>query len=141
MPIHVSGRRRGATRAAWLALGLGLLVAACGPSPAPAAHQGRLLGQVLAGPTCPVESVTHPCPPRPVPGRTVRIQTPGGALAATATTDARGDFAVSLAPGAYVVRVAIVPGQIGLRQVSPGTVTVVADRTVSVTILLDTGIR
>jgi hypothetical protein len=76
-----------------------------------------------------------------VPDRQVRIETPNGTIVTTATTDVQGHFSVDLAPGHYLVRVPIVPGQIGLRQVTPGDVSIVAGRTTSVTIELDTGIR
>jgi hypothetical protein len=124
-----------------LALGLGLLLAGCGQTLVPGAGQGTLNGLVVAGPICPVESKTNPCPDRPVPNREVKIETSSGAVVATATTDAQGHFSVVLAPGSYVVRVTIVRGQIGMRQASPGNVSVLANQPVSVTIELDTGIR
>jgi hypothetical protein len=102
---------------------------------------GTLVVHVEASPTCPVERVDHPCPPLLIAHRRVTIETPSGAAAATATTNAQGQFSVSLAPGAYVVRVAIVAGMPGLRQVTPGQVAVVAGETTAITIELDTGIR
>jgi hypothetical protein len=107
----------------------------------PTSRQGVLSGKVVAGPTCPVERAEDPCQPVPVAHREVRIQTPGGTVAATVTTDAQGRFSATLAPGAYVVRVAIVREQVGLRQPSPEQLTVRAGKTTSVTIMLDTGIR
>lgn len=103
--------------------------------------QGTLVGDVSAGPTCPVESSDHPCPPKPVPNARVTIETPSGsAVVATATTDAQGHFSVSLPPGDYRVR--IEPGKGGLpRQDQPENVTIRAGATTSVKIELDTGIR
>jgi hypothetical protein len=102
---------------------------------------GTIAGDVMAGPTCPVESLENPCPPKPVPDRKVSVMTPGGALAATTTTDANGRFTVAVAPGSYVVRVEAGPGMLGLRQTTPGDVTVRAGQIIIVHIELDTGIR
>ncbi len=121
-----------------LAAALGALLAGCAQIGGP---QGTLVGDVVAGPTCPVESIEHPCPPKPVPDRRVTIQTPGGAVVTTTTTDANGHFSVTLPPGNYVIQVTVGPGLVGIRQVTPGNVTVVAGQTVSVKIELDTGIR
>ena len=123
-----------------LAISVALALAAC-TQIGPGGPQGTLVGDVVAGPTGPVEKAGNPCPPRPVPNRQVTIETSAGVIAATATTDAQGHFSVHLAPGHYVVRVAIIPGQVGLRQVTPGDVTIVAGQTATITIMLDTGIR
>ena len=118
-------------------------LAACGVSGpgGSSAGQGTLVGDVSAGPTCPVQSTDHPCPPKPIANARVTIETPsGGAVVATATTDAQGHFSVSLPPGDYRVRVE--PGNGGLpRQDQPQNVTIRAGATTSVRIQLDTGIR
>lgn len=64
-----------------------------------------------------------------------------GRVVTSTTTDDQGRFNLSLDPGSYVVRVAIVQGQVGMRQISSGDVTIVARQSTSVTIELDTGIR
>jgi hypothetical protein len=115
--------------------------AVAGQAPAASGPQGTLAGDVVASPTCPVQQAENPCPPKPVADRQVMIETPSGAVAAKAMTDAQGHFRVTLAPGAYTVKVAIVPGLVGMRQDTPANVTVVDGRTTSVTITLDTGIR
>jgi hypothetical protein len=102
---------------------------------------GTLVAKVEAGPTCPVAEAENPCPPKPVADRQVSIETANGAVVMTATTDAQGRFAVALPPGTYVVRVVVVPGLVGLRQVSEETVTVTNGTTTTVTIEMDTGIR
>ena len=107
----------------------------------PSGPQGALSVDVVAGPTCPVEQAEDPCPPAKVTDRSVTISTPAGAVVATVTTDAKGHFTIVLAPGDYVIQVAIVPGAPGMRQDSPGNVTVVAGQTTTVEITLDTGIR
>jgi len=105
-----------------------------------AANQGTLNGTVVAGPTCPVAIPDHPCPPRPVPDHQVAIITPDGKTAATVTTDKNGHFSVMLAPGRYEVKVVPGPGPLPVQR-QPVFVTIVAGKTVSVTIMLDTGIR
>src|SRR5262249_33275864 len=123
---------------------LALVVAACGVSGtggAPASTQGMLSGKVVARPTCPVERAEQPCQPAPITHRTVSIENASGKVVASVTTDPQGQFSVALAPGQYVVRVAIVRGQPGLRQLTPGSVTVFAGKTTPITITLDTGIR
>lgn len=126
---------------ATLILVLAALLTACGTTSHPATATGTLIGDVVAGPTCPVEQVGNPCPPRPVAGREVAIVDAEGHVVATTTTDERGHFSLTLSPGAYTVRVAIVPGEVGMRQVTPGQVTIATGETVNVTIVLDTGIR
>ena len=130
-------------------LALALLLAGCGlttttgpgagtPTATPT---GTLDGKVVASPTCPVEPVAHPCSPVPVQHRPVAIQTPSGKLVETVTTDANGHFSTTLPAGSYVLRVAIVPGTVGIRQVTPGNVSITAGKTTTITIELDTGIR
>jgi hypothetical protein len=130
--------RRSILLAVCLGAGLLLSLGGCGLSNG---QQGMINGDVVAGPTCPVEQAGRPCPPQPVADRQVMIETPGGATAATTTTDASGRFSVAVAPGSYVLQVQIVPGQIGMWQVTPGAVTVTANHTTTIHLVLDTGIR
>lgn len=102
---------------------------------------GTISGAVVAGPTCPVQTAEDPCPPRPVAGGAVSIQTPSGVEVAHAVTDAGGRFTVRVAPGTYVVRVAASTGPLYGGQTTPGDVTVVAGQTTQIQIELDTGIR
>jgi hypothetical protein len=102
---------------------------------------GTIAGDVVAGPTCPVEQAENPCPPKPVPDSKVYIMTPGGALVTTTMTDANGRFSVRLSPGSYTVHAEAGPGKLGLNQVTLGDVTVRAGATTTVHIELDTGIR
>jgi len=134
-----SARRGGSARpGAGLLLALALLVAACGQGAGP---HGTITGDVVAGPTCPVERPENPCPPKPVPDRRVDIQARDGATVASTTTDANGHFSVDVSPGAYVVHVTAGPGMLGIRQSTPGYVTVEAGKTDYIKIELDTGIR
>jgi len=124
-----------------IAGGIMFLLTACAPtSIGPGGPQGTLTGDVVAGPTCPVQHET-PCPQAHVTNRQVTIRNLDGAVVATTTTDAQGHFSVSLSPGTYDVQVAIVPGQIGLHQTTSGRVTIVAGQTTQIQIVLDTGIR
>jgi hypothetical protein len=102
--------------------------------------KGTLDGDVVAGPTCPVESPERPCPPQPVPDRQVIIKTLQGQTAATATTDKNGHFSVMLAPGNYLVQVAPGASQWPAQR-TPVNVTIVAGKTTSIHVELDTGIR
>ena len=61
---------------------------------------GGVFGNVTAGPTCPVENVTNPCPPRPVSALVVAADRYGKVVAST-TSSADGDYALALAPGTY----------------------------------------
>jgi hypothetical protein len=123
------------------ALAVGAALAACGSGGGATIVPGTLTGDVVAGPTCPVEQVNNPCPPKIIADREVKILTTSGQVAATATTDAQGHFSVSLPPGAYVVQVTIVPGQVGMRQTTPGDVNVASGQSSYIKIELDTGIR
>jgi hypothetical protein len=102
---------------------------------------GTIAGDVVAGPTCPVEQAENPCPPAVVKNRKVDVQTQAGTTVASTTTDANGHFSVAVPPGTYVVHVKIEQGQVGMRQTTPGDVTVIANQTSTVHIELDTGIR
>jgi hypothetical protein len=103
--------------------------------------QGTLAGDVVAAPTCPVEPVDDPCPPRAVPDREVQIHGENGAVVATVTTDSTGHFSVALTPGTYSVVVPGKPGQVAMRQVKDVKASVTAGQVTTVRVELDTGIR
>jgi hypothetical protein len=145
-----------------LAIGLALAIAGCAsltvsgsgatatsatgsvattPGTTTSGTQGTLAGDVVAGPTCPVERADDPCPPRAVPDREVQIHGENGAVVATVTTDSKGHFSVALAPGTYSVVVPGKPGQVGLRQVTDVKASVSAGQVTTVRVELDTGIR
>ena len=111
------------------------------PAPAVAIARGTLHGTVVAGPTCPVERAEDPCPPKPVPGREVKIASQAGKVVATVTTDGQGHFQVVLAPGNYTVFVVGTAQALGSGRAATVQATVRARQTTSVTIALDTGIR
>jgi hypothetical protein len=97
----------------------------------------RVLGVVLAGPTCPVATPEEPCPPRPVDAE-ISAQDGEGAFVASTRTDADGDYSLSLEPGDYTL-VADTGG--ALPFCDPVTVSVPVDRSVRADISCDTGIR
>jgi hypothetical protein len=97
-------------------------------------------GQVLRGPSCPVERSDMVCPfnAAPAPGK-VRIDAVGSKGSApsyvkTVTTDAQGRFTTTLSPGHYE----LTPQQAGGR---PTVVDVASGVSSDVILLVDTGIR
>ena len=94
-------RLRGMRLAALLGLGLALALAGCAsitvsgsgaagtttPGAGMSGTQGTLAGDVVAGPTCPVERAEDPCPPKAVPNREVEILGANNAVVTTAMTD------------------------------------------------------
>ena len=124
-------------------LPLVVFLSACADTPegagAGSGGLGTIHGTVLAGPTCPVETVENPCPDHPVGG--VEVQAiRDGSVSATATSEDDGSFAMDVAPGAYVLQTVVEPEGPGMFS-QPTRVTVSEGAVVDVTVLLDTGIR
>ncbi len=112
------------------------------PTLAPASNvqTGKLRGHIVAGPTCPVQRVDSPCPPRPVVGRAIYVKDQQtGNLLQTLTSDVNGYFGVDLKPGTYIVEVA----KVGIEsdRSGPHKITLVAGQTVVLEIEIDTGMR
>ena len=61
-----------------------------------------IYGLLVASPTCPVERIGQPCPPRPVVAE-IDIRTTDGSTAAFTHTDSAGRYAVSVRPGHYAL--------------------------------------
>ena len=126
-----------------VALALVTVVAAAAYSSAAPGVVGRtrptsaVTGTITAGPTCPVETIDHPCPPRPVSAG-VAAQRRGGGVAARTHSDSNGRYAMRLAPGRYTLVV-----QTGSRfpYCPPTNVTVTRGQVVTADISCDTGIR
>jgi hypothetical protein len=95
-------------------------------------------GVVTLGPSCPVETVTSPCPDTPFRGDVTATASDG--TTTTVTTDAQGRFAMDLAEGTYVV-VAVTPNGSGPPTPVPQTVQVDAGAYTRITLEVDTGIR
>jgi hypothetical protein len=116
-------------------------LAACGGSKSGTSATTRLtlgvvMGRVTAGPTCPVERVGHPCPPRPV---VAEVQARAGArVVASARSGADGTYRLELASGSYTL---VAVTQNLLPRCTTLTVTVIPGQTTSADITCDTGIR
>ena len=118
------------------AFALALGISACGPAGQP--HSG-VQGLVQVGPTCPVERLGSPCPPRPL-AATVVARDGNGQEVGRAQSGADGHFTIGLQPGAYTL-VGLTINASGLPRPIPTTVTVVEGRYTSVTVEYDSGIR
>jgi hypothetical protein len=92
---------------------------------------------VSAGPTCPVERVGSPCPPRPL-STEVEARDPAGHLAATARSGSDGRYRLPLPPGQYTLAVA---SSGPFPRCPTATATVVAGELATVDVSCDTGIR
>ena len=98
-------------------------------------------GNAHAGPVCPVESVPPDpnCADRPVPDAVIEIRDAAGNTAATARTDADGNFTINLAAGTYTFVPQPVEGLLG----TAGEAVVVVGSTpvTGLYFAYDTGIR
>jgi len=117
-----------------------LAMAACGTAAAPPIPSGTgIQGVVQSGPTCPVERINSPCPPRPL-AATVVVRDAAGHEVARTTSGADGHFKLDVAPGTYTV-VGLSINSSMLPRPIPTTVTVTAGSYVSVNVEYDSGIR
>jgi hypothetical protein len=108
------------------------------PSPSVAPGTGLSI-TAMAGPTCPVETLDDPCPPRPVAGATVIILDGQGTSVATVVLDAQGSAVVAIGTGDYVVQPQPAEGLMGTAE--SVNVTVVGGALTPVVLSYDTGIR
>jgi hypothetical protein len=118
-----------------------LALAACGApavSPTPSPGTG-IQGVVQAGPTCPVERINSPCPPRPL-AATVVVRDAAGHEVARTHSGADGHFKVDVASGTYTV-VGLNIGSSMLPRPIPITVTVTSGSYATVNVEYDSGIR
>lgn len=102
--------------------------------------KGTVHGQVLLGPTCPVERIPPDpaCAPKPYRTTINVLRAPSIASYKKVTTDNLGRFTISLAPGVYILRArgaSIYPRCIDLK------IKVVAKKSQIAEINCDTGIR
>ncbi|MBF6600259.1 MAG: carboxypeptidase regulatory-like domain-containing protein [Dehalococcoidia bacterium] len=116
-------------------------------TPTPGGGSG-IEGQVLVGPTCPVERADSPCADRPAQLYVWAIAQPtpaGGAIAASVRSDADGRFRLALPPGTYTLDGgACPPGTTcagGFPRVTRLTVVVTGGAFTEVRLRGDTGIR
>ncbi|MDT4938951.1 MAG: hypothetical protein QOG80_2622 [Pseudonocardiales bacterium] len=101
------------------------------------AAPASVVGTVLSGPRCPVERVGSPCPPGPVSGADVAALS-GGRIRAATKSDGRGGFRLTVPPGSYTITATNVGAY---RSTATQQVVVAPGQTVSISLLLDTGIR
>lgn len=115
-----------------------LVTAGCAESRGSADPTASVTGVVLSGPRCPgPERIASPCPPGPVDGAAVAAVA-GGHVIASTRTDSRGRFRLSLPPATYLLRATNVGAY---RSTATQTVKVRIGHRVSVTLVVDTGIR
>jgi hypothetical protein len=112
------------------------LATACASSSGSAAARGVVSGVVDSAPTCPVERIGSPCPPRPVPGAEV-VALRGSKHVASTHTDGQGRFQLTLAYGHYTIRATNIGG---LATTASKDVDVSA-QPVSIELTVDSGIR
>jgi hypothetical protein len=113
-----------------------VLLVACGTSPRVSTEvDSGVRGVVLAGPQCPVESTTSPCPDRPWVGK---VEASDGAVRTERDTDAAGHFEIALEPGTWTLTPVMTGAMPSAR---PVTVTVRPHAFVTVRLVVDTGIR
>jgi hypothetical protein len=120
-------------------LTLSAVLAACGAQAAPPPPGTGIQGMVQAGPTCPVERINSPCPPRPM-AATVVVRDAGGAEITRFQSGADGHFKVDLRPATYTL-VGLPIGSSGLPRPIPTSVVVSAGSYTAVTVQYDSGIR
>ena len=114
-------------------------VAALGTSAAAARTRpvSGVSGRITASPTCPVEQVGHPCPPRPVTA-TIKAQKGKGRVVARARSDANGHYSMRLAPGRYTL---VVQTGAQFPRCPTTPVSVPPNQVVTADISCDTGMR
>jgi hypothetical protein len=103
-------------------------------SPASTGSRGGLYGSATKGPLTPVCTVAVPCYG---PARNTRVAFVNArGVKRWVTTDAYGNYWVTLRPGRYAVT-----SQVGMGVVDPGAVRVKRGRPARIDLALDTGLR
>ncbi len=143
-----------------------VLLAACAPVPParegdqagqtpeqPASASSGIEGQVLLGPSCPVQQSDKPCEEQPFQARIVILDMQDSVLQ-TMNTAEDGTFKISMAPGTYTLRPMVIDETLERQTQEIGipaaekypraeemTVTVEAGVFTQVVIQFDTGVR
>jgi len=114
------------------------LAAGCGRA-AGDTPQGRVEVSVTAGPTCPVETTSTPCDPRPVERATLELRTASGELVARLSVRAGRAHAAGLDAGRYRLVPLPANGLMG----TPGAIpfTIAGSGVTRLEVSYDTGIR
>lgn len=126
-------------RRAFALLLFALLLAACGTDQTSGTELGTIRGRVLLAPTCPVEQVASPCPPRPLSDVVVRVVDAKGKVLAATTSNDGGRFEIEVRSGSYLLTASI--EQDPARSVIPTRVRVDAGAVSHANVLVDSGIR
>lgn len=121
------------------ALVLCLLLAACGSNASLATGAAGVEGIVTIGPTCPVERINSPCPPRPIAATVIATDASGKEIGRT-RSGSDGLFKLSLKPGTYTLT-GQRPANQALPRPIPQRVTVNSTGYTAVTLQFDSGIR
>ncbi len=96
-------------------------------------------GEVVIGPTCPVETLNSPCPPAPFPAKITVSR--GGDIVAEFSTPPDGRFLIPLPPGTYTVEAKPLDENGIARMLPLPPVSVRSSGFTGVTISFDSGIR
>ncbi len=112
---------------------------ACGKGLGAGDRTSGIQGEVLIGPTCPVERVGSPCAPAPFAAKISVLR--GTDVVATYATTGDGRFRIPLAPGRYAVQEEPVQPDGIAHQIPQQPVTVPSNGYVQVTIAFDSGLR
>jgi hypothetical protein len=110
-------------------------IAPSGPGAQPPA--ATVSGHVFSSPSCPVERVDNPCPPRPAAGVLLSFQALAGGVRYDIRTAADGGYSLQVPPGSYRVALGVArPLRSG-----PGQVTVGKGEVATADYEFDSGIR
>jgi hypothetical protein len=124
---------------ALLFLAVALMACARGGAQGSGERLGTIRGRVLFAPTCPVEQVSSPCPPRPLSGVRVRAVDANGDVLASAVSDDAGGFEMDVREGSYLLMASI--DQDPARSVRPTRVQVAPGTVSHANVLVDSGIH
>lgn len=104
---------------------------------------GTVLGNVILGPTCPVERIPPDpaCAPRPYKTTIDIWNTFTGSSYQSVSTDSGGVFKLSLAPGSYSLEASKAANGSPYPRCAQVNISVAANRSQNVTLNCDTGIR
>ncbi len=128
-------------RLAALVLVVAIVGAACRDDPPPSrAQRSGVEGVVLSGPNCPVVQEGSPCPDTPAEAE-IQVTDPSTQEVIFITqSGADGRFRIGLPPGEFVLLALPLSSRLAPSG-KPVPVTVVADRFLTVTLYIDTGMR
>lgn len=122
-----------------VAVALSLVVTGCGSTAGTVTSGTGVVGMVTIGPTCPVERINSPCPPRPI-AATVIVRDASGTEVTRFVSAPDGSFKIQLKPGRYTL-VGASHDSSGLPRPIPVSVVVAAGSFATANVQFDSGIR